>query len=337
MKKKLKINFTDFYPGFNKLNNYFINILSKEYLVTIDESPDYLIYSCYGYDFLNYDCIKIFYNGENISPDFNLCDYGIGFAYLNFDDRYIRLPNFITYGIQPIYEFIKNRKSLPKSKFCNFIYSNSNADPNRDKFYHLLSKYKHVDSAGRHLNNICIPSTEKGWANDKIPFMKDYKFSIAFENSSLPGYTTEKIIHAFMAGTIPIYWGNPVITKDFNPDAFINCHAFKDFNKVVDKVIEIDQDNQLYIKMVNQPVFLKEPEYLQEDYLISFLRKIFNQPLENAKRRTKYGYNSIYENKYRINSLSQKVNKGVTFKLKQKIKSLITNNHLDKKIEKDDI
>jgi hypothetical protein len=323
MKKKLKINFTDFYPGFNKTNNYFFNILSNEYLLIIDESPDYLIYSCFGCDFLNYDCIKIFYSGENISPDFNLCDYGIGSAHLNFEDRYIRLPNFITYGIQPMYECMKNKVTLPKNKFCNFIYSNSNADPKRDEFYHLLSKYKHIDSAGKHLNNISIPSTGKGWASDKIPFMKKYKFSVAFENSSLSGYTTEKIIHAFMAGTIPIYWGNPKISNDFNSDAFINCHSFNTFHEVVDKVIEIDQNDQLYDEMVNQPIFLKEPEFMQEDYLINFFRIIFNQSLDNCRRRALFGYNSIYENNYRINFSNQKENKRLPISFKDKIKSFL--------------
>jgi hypothetical protein len=323
MKKKLKINFTDFYPGFNKTNNYFFNILSNEYLVIIDDSPDYLIYSCFGHDFLNYDCIKIFYSGENISPDFNLCDYGIGSAHLNFEDRYIRLPNFITYGTQPIYECIKNRVSLPKIKFCNFIYSNPDADPNRDEFYHLLSKYKHIDSAGKHLNNISIPSTGKGWVNDKIPFMKNYKFSIAFENSSLSGYTTEKIVHAFMAGTIPIYWGNPKVSSDFNSDAFINCHMFKNFDEVVDRVIEIDQNDELYRQIIHEPVFLKEPDYLREAYLMNFFRNIFNQPLQTCNRRTIYGYNSIYGNRYRINSSDKKANKRITFRLKEKIRSLL--------------
>ena len=324
MKKKLKINFTDFYPGFNKTNNYFFNILNDEYLVTIDEFPDYLIYSCFGYDFLNYDCIKIFYSGENIFPDFNLCDYAIGFAHLNSADRYTRLPNFITFGTQAIYDCIKNREPLPKSKFCNFIYSNSNADPIRDEFYNLLSKYKHIDSGGKHLNNIHIPSTEKGWANDKIPFMKDYKFSIAFENSSLPGYTTEKIIHAFMAGTIPIYWGNPKVSNDFNSNAFVNCHSFKNFREVVDKVIQIDQNDELYNEIVNQPIFLKEPEFMQEDYLINFFRNIINQPLENCRRRTLFGYNSIYINNYRINFSNQKPNRRLILSLKEKIKSFLT-------------
>ena len=52
----------------------------------------------------------------------------------------------------------------------------------------------------------------------------NYNFTIAFENSDYPGYITEKIIHAFIAGTIPLYWGGGEYLKDTIPaDCFINC------------------------------------------------------------------------------------------------------------------
>ena len=38
----IKINFVDFWTGFDKLNNYFFNLLSKKYTIIIDENPDLL-------------------------------------------------------------------------------------------------------------------------------------------------------------------------------------------------------------------------------------------------------------------------------------------------------
>lgn len=97
--KKLKINFTDFYEVFDKQNNYIYNILSEKYVLIIDEeSPTYLFYSCFGQQFLNYNCVRIFYTGENVIPDFNLCYYASGFGYLNFDDRYKSFRNFAAYS-----------------------------------------------------------------------------------------------------------------------------------------------------------------------------------------------------------------------------------------------
>lgn len=71
--------------------------------------------------------------------------------------------------------------------------------------FEALKKYKKVNSGGRYLNNIGRAVV------DKIQFESRHKFSICFENSSYPGYTTEKIIEAFAAKTIPIYWGNPCV------------------------------------------------------------------------------------------------------------------------------
>ena len=76
-KKKIKINFVDFYNGFDKDNNQFLDILKDRYEVIISDEPDYIIYSCFGYDHLSYNCVRIFYTGECYTPDFNECDYAI--------------------------------------------------------------------------------------------------------------------------------------------------------------------------------------------------------------------------------------------------------------------
>ena len=303
--KTIKIWFTDFYKGFEPTNNYFYSLLSNMYNVQIEKNnPDYLIYSCYGSDFLNYDCIKIYYTGENLVPDFNLCDYAIGFHYFNFEDRYLRFPNFA----MVIDQF--NHLPAPKSQqiyaksreyFCNFIYANANANPARDIFFHKLGQYKTVSSPGAHLNNIKMDigdRFDKDWMYSKLDFQSKSKFSIAFENSSANGYTTEKIMHAFLSHTIPIYWGNPEVEKDFNPRAFINCHNFKDFDEVIARVKEIDEDDELFNSILSEPAFRENqiPEGFQEEKLTSFFRSIFDQEIKNVRKRPLFGTTLKYEN-----------------------------------------
>ena len=169
-------------------------ILSKHYELVECDNPDYLFYSVFGYEHLKYDCISIFITGENFSPDFNVCDYAMGFDHISFEDRYLRVPLYLFYDYA---DGVSERVSLTeddirsKCKFCNFVYSNSkNASPIREEFFHKLSAYKTVDSGGRFLNNIGGP------VEDKDEFQKQYKFSIAFENSSTSGYTTEKLFEA---------------------------------------------------------------------------------------------------------------------------------------------
>lgn len=307
--KTLKLWFTDFYTGFDPEDNYFFKLLSESFKVELDRvNPDYLIYSCYGYDFLNFNCVRIFYTGENLKPDFNLCDYAIGFDYLDFNDRYLRYPNFAFYEGQ--FEQLTSKRNITRTEisakdyFCNFIYSNSNADPTRDHFFQLLNTYKPVTSPGTHLNNISLSVGERfasDWMFTKIKFQSRCKFSIAFENSSSPGYTTEKLMHAFISNTIPIYWGNPQVAKDFNPKAFVNCHQFKNLEEVISKVKEIDQNDELYFSIVNEAPFVKNeiPENLEKRKLTEFLQQIFDKKKEEAERRPKYGAVKNYERSIR--------------------------------------
>ena len=82
--KKIKIKFCKYDPKDEcSYSHYILQILKKYYEVEISEDPEYLFYNESDYEHLNYDCIKIFYTGENIHPNFNFCDYALGFDYLN--------------------------------------------------------------------------------------------------------------------------------------------------------------------------------------------------------------------------------------------------------------
>src|SRR5690606_9454891 len=164
--KTIKLWFTDFFKDFNPEDNYIYHLLSDHYIIKLTpQNPDYLIYSCYGNDFLKYDCVRIYYTGENLRPDFNLCDYAIGFDHLNFGERYLRYPNFALIEDQFLQlikrEVSEDYKAVNKDYFCNFIYANSQADPVRDQFFHLLNEYKKVSSPGKHLNNISMEVGER--------------------------------------------------------------------------------------------------------------------------------------------------------------------------------
>lgn len=107
-------------------------------------------------------------------------------------------------------------------------------------------------------------------------FQQQYKFSIAFENTSSKGYTTEKLIEAKAAGTIPIYWGNPEIAKEFNTKSFINCHEYENFDEVIEVIKKIDNDDELYLKYLNEP-FSLEGFDLEKKELSDFLYNIIEK------------------------------------------------------------
>ena len=238
MRKTIKLKFIDFFSGFDKEQNEFLDVLQEYYPVVQCDDPDYVIYSGFGYEHLKYDCIRIFFTGECQTPDFNECDYAIGFDRLRFGDRYARIPLYNVFQYKDAYQTLKSRNSFSTEDikgrgFCSFVVSNCFTKDKRDVFFEMLSKYKHVASGGRYKNNI------GGAVKDKYKFLGQYKFNIAFENCSHDGYVTEKIMEAFAAGVVPIYYGDPRIAEDFNPKAFINANDFSSFEAMIEKVKEI--------------------------------------------------------------------------------------------------
>ena len=85
--RKIKINFTDFWPGAVE-DNWFYHLLSKKFQLEITEKPDFLIYSEDGKRYKEYDCIRISYVGENRSPNFFECDYAFSFDLPTTDRNY---------------------------------------------------------------------------------------------------------------------------------------------------------------------------------------------------------------------------------------------------------
>ncbi len=289
----IKIAFTDFWDVFDPEENFITDALKKHFKVEISEDPDFVFCSIFGRRHLKYSCAKIFYTGENIAPDFNLVDYALGFPEMDFYDRYLRFPHYILY---PRACSLARRKhemtdeELLGRKFCNYVISNAVSAGERIVMIDSLSKYKEIASGGKFRNNVGGPVA------DKIDFARGYKFSIAFENSSSRGYTTEKIMEAFASATVPIYWGNPDIAKEFNPDSFINCHDFNSFDSVVEYVKKVDADDGLYLSMAKAPIIKDDSlakKCLEPDYLSDYLYRICSQEPTEAIRR-----NRIYQGKY---------------------------------------
>ena len=291
MSAKIKIKVL---PPYEELQGLLLRILPEKYEIEItDDNYDLIIGSTQTpKEYLKYEGIKLFYTGENIVPDFNLYDYAIGFDYIDFGDRYLRLPLYCLY---PEFDGLINQvhqnsdETRLNRKFCSMVVSNGTyTSPIRKEFFEELSKYKKVDSAGRYLNNM-----GGKFLKDKQAFISQYKFNIAFENSSVPGYTTEKIMHAMAADTLPVYWGNPLVCRDFNPQSFVNLQDFKSIKECVDYIVYLDQNDEKYLEVLQQDKFNPIDNY--KDYkerIWTFIDHILSQ--ENASRLSPFGRQAIY-------------------------------------------
>ncbi|MFC0657238.1 glycosyltransferase family 10 domain-containing protein [Mongoliitalea lutea] len=307
MKKKLKVKFVDFWPNFNPINNTFLKVVESFFEIEYADKPDVLFYSCYGTEFLKYSCPRIFYSAENIRPDFRFCDFALTFDHLN-DPRHFRWPLFRRWFNESDLTKKKNIGQIISEKkgFCSFVVSNALESEKRLNFFHELSNYKVVASGGRYANNVGGPVA------NKAEFIKNYYFNIAFENAEYPGYTTEKIAEPWVHGCIPIYWGDPLITDDINPNCFINVRDFSSTNEVIDYIKFVDSSSSLKEKYLSAPFFRdnKIPEHLKDEVIAAKLSEFINMCLDGlSTKAAKYWHRPyFYIRKIRGGSRLVKIN-----------------------------
>lgn len=287
MKPLLRLGFTDTFSG---PINFFTNILSERFDVVRDDiDPHYLIFGDlnFGNDNGRYDdkpCIKIFYTGENARPWDYRCHYSITFDHHEFDGRNYRLPLYVMYDYDNHFRDAPNTSNvnrqpedlLEQKDFCSFVVKNGGCEK-RNQWFHKLNEYKPVASGGPLFNNIgyILPRGEES-VQAKTKFLNSYRFNLCFENSSYPGYATEKLYEALTSKTIPIYWGSPTIEVDFNTKAFLNWHDYGDDDDFFEAIKEIDENPDLYEEMYLQPMFAdyqKVNKFFDKDRFLNWFQR----------------------------------------------------------------
>lgn len=302
--KTIKLKYIGFWDGFQPGDEFIFNILTRYYNVEIvSEDPDYIICSVFGepYEYCKYPQIRIMYSGENYVPDFNLIDYAISPYPIQYYDRNFYKPMFIDeFGSAK--KLCTGRREYPddflstKTRFANMIAGHESENGIRGAFFNKLSTYKRVDSAGSYLNNMPSGETVSRKDESKYDFQRECKFTFCPESTSHYGFVTEKIVHAFYADSIPIYYGSDNISEIFNPKAFINLKDYPDLDSALARIIELDQNDDEYMRMMQEPIFL-DPDYIATatEELEKFVLHIFEQPIESAYRRSRYYMPRKYE------------------------------------------
>lgn len=114
----------------------------------------------------------------------------------------------------------------------------------------------------------------RGPVDDKIGTLKGYKFCICYENTrNVKGYITEKIFDAFIAGSVPVYWGANNITDYIPKGAFIDRREFESDQAVYDFMKNMTKEEyESYVRCAEE--FLKSEvakrfteEYLEETFM----------------------------------------------------------------------
>jgi hypothetical protein len=241
---------------------------------------------------------KIYFSGENWHvPDDSTINLFITSSTLE-DDKHIRIPTWMTFidwfsgskelptnhednPIRIPLHFAMTSHPIPFDKrddFCAFVVSNSICKF-RNETFHAVNNYKHVNSGGHLYNNIGGPLELKypgGGCGDisKHHFFAKHRFTISFENSQSSGYITEKVLHAKMAGCIPLYWGDKDTDNDFVKGSIVNLSQLSEPDKVVTVLKKLEEHPELCSTIASTPILDKEKKEKAEEYISRMSKRI---------------------------------------------------------------
>jgi hypothetical protein len=308
VKKRVRIAIARFWTGATapEIIGTVLADVQPHFEFEVSTAPQVLLYGPYSGEIPKGRFIKVFIGCENVRPIMSECDWAFGVLH----EEYVKHPRYMRLmpwgDVSRLIQRETNWADVLKSKtrFCAFLYGNKFSY--REEFFRALSRYKPIDAPGRSMNNMPGIDPVPGQIDwrAKVNFLRAYKFVIAFENWSRPGYNTEKLTHAIEADSMPIYWGDPEIGRSFNVGRFINAHdylpkprsfiprlryephsiqrrqlptffdrvarkfngmageieqaawVFAGFKTLVDQVIALDCDDELYLQRLRKPFLI---------------------------------------------------------------------------------
>jgi hypothetical protein len=238
---------------------------------------------------------RIFFNGENSNSNLlgcdiwrdhlkNKVDLALGFnEEILMHNNYMRFPFWILYlvpydatledvnNLIAQYNSIGNRNNV-RNKFAVQI-SRNDISGIRGEMINSVKQIEQVTCAGEFANN--TNELLEKYNNNKVEYLKEFKFNICAENSNSYGYVTEKLFESIQAGCIPIYWGS-----DNLPEPTIlnhNAILFYDRNdpkKLIEEVKRINDSNEAYIEFISRKPFSENAAENIYSYLQNFKTRL---------------------------------------------------------------
>ena len=288
----LRICFINFWPGaFSAANNafflpYAFGEAFGEIEITADPAGAEVVVSSLFGNQQSAAAKTIQYLGENRRPDFLRHRYALSFDYDTYGGRNFRLPLWWwrlawpgfaerwrqrpaptggnTHGFEDLIpiEALLGPRPAPQQRpanFCALIAANPEAL--RINLFVALQAVGPVIGYGHLFNNPLHRS--------KFDVLGEFRFCLCPENSIYPGYHTEKLVDAWFGGGVPLYSGDRLLDRDFNPSAVVNYQGFLDMDRFVAHVRHLETDPDAYEAVRSQPLLSRRPSL---DPLIAFLR-----------------------------------------------------------------
>lgn len=280
-----KVCFINFWPGFSPATGIIAHLLREAAGAieqTADErSADIVVSAVYWQTKPAFPHKTIAVIPENQRPNYTLYRYSLSPDFDDYGGRNARLPvwfyglawpgmvpdarqaNEANHGYEPPLDIdallAAREPPRSRSRFCCFVAGNP--EPHRLLAATALSRIAPVavygNVAGRPLRR------------SKLDLLREFRFNLCFENSIHPGYYTEKLLHAWAAGCVPLVHVDPWYTRDFNARALVNRLDVPTLDEFVDRVAALEADETARAAIVAQPLLTVRPTL---EPVVAFLR-----------------------------------------------------------------
>lgn len=206
-----------------------------------------------------------------------------------------------TWMIDRNYDFVTNNKIIPKSKNISVVCSDQTWLPGHKLRYAFVNKLighfkDRLDVFGKGFNPI----------KDKYDALAPYKYSIAIENSVIPGYFTEKITDCFLTQTMPVYYGCPNLEKYFDSSSFLSIDI-NDFKLSVSKIEQLLQEDPYEILL---PILQQQQQhYLQQYHIFNKLPQLLSSQFKAGKKKQQIKIKSetLFQRGFAINKFLSRI------------------------------
>jgi len=290
----MRIRFENFWGGFPVYDNIVTVALKMNHNVEVVSGAADIVIHQGPRSHKDDNAITISWFIESMNrigePDYNNCDYSFNSCNLD-DDRNYRIPFWATqinWNSAPVHDINRGptyyvsagkldwREMTRRDRWCCSVASGTLGK--RAEFYPLISEKMAVIHGGDFLRNTKEMLKKPGNSDylEKIEFLSKFKSNLCFENDDRDGYVCEKILHAFYAGCLPIYWGPKNVGEDFNKKAFIDIRDFESDEEAIDHVRDVLSDDSKLHEYLKQPVFSDGviPYHATPESLSDFFKKI---------------------------------------------------------------
>lgn len=192
-------------------------------------------------------------------------------------------PASIPFEERSLLALIAANKSVPawKSYLMKIYYGPSVKliYPVRKKLVDDLARQRVIDLYGKGWDADPETATREAHlglvpAGGKLDTLSRYKFTLCFENAIFPGYLTEKIFDALLAGSVPVYLGDPEISKSVPDTAFIDVRNFKSGVELRDRLTSMTKEEHDRYRTAGE-AFLASAAFERFEH-DTFIEKVFS-------------------------------------------------------------